>query len=179
VSTIQPTYKPIPMDSGATRARRVGTLYPDAPAVYVYDDVVAEVVRHSEADLKRESGGFLLGGLHQDRQVYVEVRAFLPATGTVSSATSLTFRHDTWAEMTRRAEADRPGELVVGWQHTHPGLGVFLSAYDVFIHRNFFSQPWQIAMVVDPCGRQLGFFQWRRGSVVDCGFVYVQRGRQS
>ena len=176
---IQPTYKPIPVDNVATGAKRMGTLYSDAPAIYVYDDVLSGVVRHSETDLKRELGGFLLGGLHHDQQVYVEVRAFLPATGTVSSATSLTFGHDTWAEMTRRAEADCPGELVVGWQHTHPGLGVFLSAHDVFIHRHFFSQPWQIALVVDPRSRQFSFFQWHRGSVVDCGFVYVRRDRET
>ena len=85
------------------------------------------------------------------------------------------FTHATWAAMTRRAEEDYPGELVVGWQHTHPGLGVFLSAYDLFIHRHFFSQPWQIALVVDPRARQCGFFQWLGGKVVDCGFVYVRR----
>ncbi len=174
---IQPTDKPIPAGGAAAGARQIGTRHSDAPAIYVYDDVLADVVRHSESDLKRERGGFLLGGLHRDRQVYVEVRAFLPATGTVPRATSLRFKHDTWAAMTRRAEADYPDELVLGWQHTHPGLGVFLSAYDLFIHRHFFSQPWQIALVVDPCRRQFSFFQWRRGSVVDSGFVYVPRHR--
>jgi len=81
--------------------------------------------------------------------------------------------------MTRRAEADHPDEVVLGWQHTHPGMGVFLSAHDLFIHRHFFSQPWQIAMVVDPRSRQLAFFQWRGGDVVDCGFVYVQQNPQT
>ncbi len=172
---IQPTQKPIPSDNVAARARRIGTLHSDAPAIYVYDDVLADVIRHSETDLKRETGGFLLGGLHYDKEVYIEVRAFLPATATASRATSLTFTHRTWAAMTRRTEADYPGELVLGWQHTHPGLSVFLSAYDVFIHRHFFSQPWQIALVVDPCSRRFGFFQWHGGEVVDCGFVYVRR----
>jgi proteasome lid subunit RPN8/RPN11 len=172
---IQPTQKPIPSGNVAARAKRIGTLYSDAPAIYVYDDVLADVIRHSETDLKRELGGFLLGGLHHDGEVYVEVRAFLPATNTASRATSLTFTHRTWATMTRRTEADYPGELVLGWQHTHPGLSVFLSAYDMFIHRHFFSQPWQIALVVDPCSRQFSFFQWHGGEVVDCGFVYVRR----
>jgi proteasome lid subunit RPN8/RPN11 len=172
---IQPTHKPIAAGSGA---RQIGTLWPGSPPVFVYDGVLASVIGHSESDLRRELGGFLLGGLHQDRQVYVEVRAFLPAAATGSRASSLTFTHDTWAEMTRRAEADYPGELVLGWQHTHPGLGVFLSAYDLFIHRHFFSQPWQIAMVVDPRARQFSFFQWHDGSVVDCGFVWIPGNRE-
>jgi proteasome lid subunit RPN8/RPN11 len=172
---IQPTYKPNPADSVATGARRIGTLHSDAPAIYVYEDVLANVLRYSETDLTRETGGFLLGGLHHDRQVYVELRAFLPAAGTASRATSLRFTHDTWAAMTRQVEVDHPDELVVGWHHTHPGLGVFLSAYDMFIHRHFFSQPWQIALVVDPRGRQFSFFQWHGGKVVDCGFVHLRR----
>ena len=174
---IQPTHKPIPAPGDAAGPTQIGTLSSRAPAIYVYHDVLAQAIAYSETDLKRERGGFLLGGLHHDQQVYVEVRAFLPATGTQSRATSLRFTHDTWAAMTRRAEADYPDELVLGWQHTHPGLGVFLSAYDLFIHRHFFSQPWQIALVVDPCGQQFGFFQWHDGRVVDCGFVYMQRDR--
>ena len=174
---IQPTHKPIPAGQAGGGAQRMGTLHEQAVAIYVHDDVLAQVIRHAATDLKRETGGFLLGGLHHDRGVYVEVRAFLPATDAASRATSLTFTHDTWAAMTRRAEADHPDELVLGWQHTHPGLGVFLSAHDLFIHRNFFSQPWQIAMVVDPRSRQFSFFQWHGADVVDCGFVYVRRNR--
>lgn len=174
---IQPTHKPIPAPGNAAGLTQIGTLHPHAPAIYVHQNVLAHAVGYSETDLKRERGGFLLGGLHHDRQVYIEVRAFLPATATESRAMSLRFTHDTWAAMTRRAEADHPDELVLGWQHTHPGLGVFLSAYDLFIHRHFFSQPWQIALVVDPRARKFGFFQWHDGRVVDCGFVYVQLAR--
>jgi proteasome lid subunit RPN8/RPN11 len=174
---IQPTHKPVPAGNAAA-VTRMGTVHSDAPAIYLYQDVLAAVIRHSETDLRRELGGFLLGGLHHDRRVYVEVRAFLPAVATSSGTTSLRFTHDTWAAMTRRAEADHPGDLVLGWQHTHPGLGVFLSAHDVFIHRHFFSQPWQIAMVVDPRSRQLALFQWRGSDLADCGFMHVQRDPQ-
>ena len=176
---IQPTDKPIPASNVAADARWMGTLHADAPAIYVYDQVLADVIGHSETDLNRELGGFLLGGLHRDREVYVEVREFLPAIDTRSRAASLTFTHDTWAAMTRQVEVDYPDELVLGWQHTHPGLGVFFSAHDLFIHRHFFSQPWQIALVVDPRIRRLGFFQWQGEQVVDCGFVYVRRDRKS
>jgi proteasome lid subunit RPN8/RPN11 len=176
---VQPTYKPVPAGGIAAHGGQLGEASSSGSAIYVFDDVLAHVVRYSETDLQRELGGFLLGGLHQDRQVYVEVRAFLPALGAASRAASVTFTGDTWAEMARRAEADYPGELVLGWHHTHPRLGVFLSAYDLFIHRHFFSQPWQIALVVDPCQRQIGFFQWRGEQVVDCGFVVARRERRA
>ena len=75
--------------------------------------------------------------------------------------------------MTRTVEDKYPDHHVLGWHHTHPDFGVFLSAYDLFIHRHFFPQPWQVALVVDPLRQELGFFQWRENEVVDCGFVCV------
>ena len=172
---IRPVDKPIPAGDGAETSSRLGKAHLDAPTIYVFDDVLREMVTYSEQDLHRETGGFLMGGLHRDQRIFVEVRGFLPATKTMSRAASLTFTHDTWEDINRRASTEYPNDVMLGWHHTHPGLGVFLSAHDLFIHRHFFSQPWQIAMVVDPCSHQFGFFQWWRGKVVDCGFVWVRR----
>ena len=41
------------------------------------------------------------------------------------------------------------GEEIVGWAHTHPGFGVFLSTFDKEQHERFFPEPWQIAYVMD------------------------------
>jgi hypothetical protein len=41
---------------------------------------------------------------------------------------------------------------IVGWYHSHPGFGVEFSEMDLFIHRNFFPGPGQIAYVTDPLG---------------------------
>jgi hypothetical protein len=32
---------------------------------------------------------------------------------------------------------------------------------------------WHVALVVDPKQKELCFFQWRAGEIVDCGFVCV------
>jgi proteasome lid subunit RPN8/RPN11 len=154
-----------------------GELHDDAPLILVEDSLLTELlIEYSAADLTRERGAFLLGKhfTAEGRDV-VEIRHFLPADQTRSAAASLTFTHDTWATLRREAEARYPDEQLVGWHHTHPGLGVFLSAYDRFLHRHFFSQPWQVALVVDPRRYELGFFEWRRGEIVNCGFVCLVR----
>jgi proteasome lid subunit RPN8/RPN11 len=51
---------------------------------------------------------------------------------------------------------------MVGWYHTHPGFGIFLSGMDLFIHQNFFTQLWHVAFVLDPRARTSGFFTWNR-----------------
>lgn len=167
---VEPTPKPVPAPLG----KSLGNIHRDTIPIFVFEDVLEEILEFSEGDLSREVGGFLLGGLHTDRVLYVEVRHFLPALAAESRAASLTFTHETWASMTRQVEREYPDEMVVGWQHTHPGFGIFLSGYDLFIHRNFFNHPWQIAMVVDPKRHELGFFQWRNDKVEDCGFIAVE-----
>jgi proteasome lid subunit RPN8/RPN11 len=155
-------------------ARQVGTLYKDAAVVVIREAVLEAILEFSEQDLKRERGGFLLGQVYEQDPLYVVVRHFHPAVEAQGSLASLTFTHDTWAALTREIEANFPDESLLGWQHTHPGLGVFLSGYDLFIQKNFFAQRWQIALVVDPRRQEFGFFHWRGGEVKDCGFVCVE-----
>jgi len=171
---MQPVPKPIPVDDPARRCCILGEIHADALQVYVHEAVLEQILDYSERDLARELGGFLIGGYHHDRQPYVEVREFVAAVDVRSRSASLTFTHDTWATMNRDVARRFPAEQIVGWQHTHPNLRVFLSGYDLFIHRHFFREPWQIALVVDPVEQEFGFFQWRGHDVVDCGFICVR-----
>jgi proteasome lid subunit RPN8/RPN11 len=159
--------------AGLRDARQVGTLYRGAAVVVIREAVLEAILEFSEQDLTRERGGFLLGQVYEQEPLYVVVRHFHPALEAQGSLASLTFTRDTWATLTREIETNFPRESLLGWQHTHPGLGVFLSGYDLFIQKNFFAQPWQIALVVDPRRQEFGFFHWRQGAVRDCGFVCV------
>ena len=153
------------------RGSAIGTIHDQAYTILITDVVLEEILEYSERDLYREVGGFLIGRGDTTPKRHVEIRHFLPAFQAQSRIASLMFTHDTWAAMTRDMEQKFPDEAVLGWHHTHPGFGVFLSAYDRFIHRNFFREPWQVALVVDPRRQELGFFQWSENQVVDCGFV--------
>jgi proteasome lid subunit RPN8/RPN11 len=156
------------------RGRRMGDLHSGALPILIYDSVLDSILDYSEKDLTRELGGFLIGLSNEHPEPHVEIRRFLPALGARREFTSVTFTHETWAALNREVDTSFPGEQVVGWQHTHPGFGIFLSSYDLFIHRHFFSAPWQVALVVDPRRQEFGFFQWREGQIVDCGFICVE-----
>jgi len=170
---LKPIPKPIP---DVSHSKAVGTIDESTMQIFVHQSALERILAFSAKDTRRESGGFLIGGLHEDKQVYVEVHNFLPAVDTRPRAASLTFTHETWAAMNRQVEERFPDQIVIGWHHTHLDIGVFLSGYDLFIHRNFFSAPWQIAMVVDPLKNEFEFYQWRNDQVIDCGFFYVAGG---
>lgn len=154
-------------------ARPLGTIHRAAPAVLVHEDVLDRILKYSEAGMAREIGGFLLGDRAEAPRPYVRIRHFLPAAGTRGDAASLTFTHQTWSVLNRQLEKHHPDQKVVGWHHTHPDLGVFLSGYDMFLHRHFFPEPWQVALVVDPCRQEFGFFQWVGPEVESCGFYFL------
>ncbi len=175
VSMKQPTSQRALSGGASSRGRTLGTIHDDAVAIFFHEPVLEEVLDYSEQDLGRELGGFLLGQIHEYGRQCVEISHFLPAVDARSRAASLTFTHDTWAKMNREIEEKHPDQVVVGWHHTHPGFGIFLSGYDVFIHKNYFSAPWHIALVVDPKRHEFGFFQWRGDEIVDCGFVCITK----
>jgi hypothetical protein len=162
----------------ARSGKTIGTIYDDAPMIVIHGDVLDELVcDYSARDLRRERGAFLLGMQYDSPRPLIEIRHYLPAAETKNLAASITFTHDTWSALTREAATQFPDDIVLGWHHTHPGFGIFLSPYDMFIHRHFFSEPWQVALVVDPRRCEFGFFQWRGGEIVDCGFVCINEDR--
>lgn len=171
-SDLTPTNKPL-LDDGSYQYKPVGTIYDDTIPILIHEDVLEQIVEFSEQDLRRERGGFLIGDQHEAGRTYVEVKHFLPAEETQNRAATLKFTFETWSAARRDIEEQFPDDRIVGWHHTHPGFGIFLSPYDRFIHKHYFTQPWQVALVVDPRRGEFGFFQWRHNEVVDCGFVCV------
>jgi len=135
--------------------------------VMVAESVLAEVRRHGQEDTSREQGGILIGTVasSQDR-VYVNVEAVIAAPQTRAKRTSVTFTHDSWAHINQVKDGDYPDQDIVGWYHTHPGFGIFLSDYDTFIQRNFFPAVWQVALVLDPLSDEVGFFVWKGNEII-------------
>ncbi len=78
---------------------------------------------------------------------------------TDATASTLTFTHETWDYVHGEHDKMYRTLRMIGWQHTHPNYGVFLSNYDMFIQENFFNLPYQLAYVVDPVQNIRGFFQ--------------------
>jgi proteasome lid subunit RPN8/RPN11 len=82
----------------------------------------------------------------------------IPARYTRQSPVHLTFTGDSLVFFHTTIEEHYPGRRIVGWYHTHPRMGVFLSQYDTWLHGSFFPEPWQVALVVEPHSSTAGFF---------------------
>ena len=138
------------------------------------------IERHALSDTSVELGGILLGKECLDQQTgqpFVWVAHSLEAKHYANTQASFTYTHDSWEEITRHRDQKFPDFDIVGWYHTHPSFGIFLSHHDLFIHEHFFAQPLQVAYVVDPINQTRGFFQWREGGMAQVGGYYLASDR--
>ncbi len=125
------------------------------------------IMTHAESSPNVELCGVLVGDLFRDDDgPFLVVTDIIQGRSTKEGDHSVTFTHSTWEKIHREMDEKHAGSRIVGWYHTHPGFGVFLSEVDLFAHRNFFNAAWQIALVVDPKAGQTGLFFWRNGQVV-------------
>lgn len=121
----------------------------------------AVIYQHVFENADREVGGVLIGRMAADGGLPLLTGA-IPAISADEQRATLTFTQEAWAHVHRVLESEfPPDEQIVGWYHSHPGFGIFLSGHDLFIHENFFNAPSQIAFVVDPCAQTEGVFAWR------------------
>ncbi len=176
-----PSERPPPGDRPRTAIVQPGRANPPGLPVYISRPASAEMLRQAERGGGIEVGGFLLGGWHTWRgHPYVDVTTPVPALKAQGGEAHLKFTNEVQREFHAVAARRYPGLAVVGWYHTHPGYGVFLSEHDLFIQRGFFREPHHVAVVIDPRQHspldRVGVFVWERGDVSE-GYhpiVYVE-----
>jgi proteasome lid subunit RPN8/RPN11 len=130
--------------------------------IFVNKSVINEIDAFLSADLLNECGGVLLGNVYKNNsdELFIVSDSFIIAKKTISGISKLTFTHDTWQEINNEFDKYHNNKIILGWFHSHPGHGVFLSGYDIFIQENFFNEEYMIAYVYDPVNKENAFFNW-------------------
>lgn len=119
------------------------------------DDLLNKIEEHCFSSTKTEVGGFLVGTVAEGKSTVTHV---LKAKHTANTQSQLTFTNKTWeTAFTEMSEISGEAQLI-GWFHSHPNFGVFLSDYDKFIQNEFFNKDGMITIVVDPINGKRGWF---------------------
>jgi proteasome lid subunit RPN8/RPN11 len=125
-------------------------------------DVLRRVRKHTRSSMNNEVCGVLIGAERGDTVV---IEAAIAGENAGEGSAHVTFTQETWEHIYKIKDVEYPDARIVGWYHSHPGFGVFLSDHDTFIHENFFSSPKQIAWVHDPHSDEEGCFGWLDGKI--------------
>ena len=109
---------------------------------------------------RNELGGLLLGKVYKINRLvgirYVTVvHNSVPSIEFVATPISISIGTDVWdfAHKYKKQDYD-----VVGWYHSHPGIGAFFSSTDRNTQSHFFKEPFQLGYVEDPYRREYMWF---------------------
>jgi proteasome lid subunit RPN8/RPN11 len=134
--------------------------------IFLTEAAFDRAVARGDNDTTREIGGVLVGELlRDDAGPYLRIDATIDALHAEEKGAELTFTHATWEHIHKEMDTRHKDKRVVGWYHTHPGFGIFLSDRDQFIQRSFFNLPFQVAFVYDPKSHEHGMFTWHDNEV--------------
>ena len=132
--------------------------------VVIKRSVLEAIRRHGLSRTDVEVCGVLVGDSYRDeRGPFVYVEEMIRGEHSDNKAAQVTFTSETWNHIQTELDQRHGEKRILGWYHTHPGFGIFLSAMDMFIHENFFNQSDQLALVYDPISYEDGLFVWREG----------------
>jgi proteasome lid subunit RPN8/RPN11 len=132
------------------------------PVVEMSTGVMRSIRQHARSSIKTEVCGVLIG---DDDNGRVKVHAAIKGMNAGQGGAHVTFTQETWEHIYQTKDREYPDDRIVGWYHSHPAFGIFLSEHDLFIHQNFFSSPLQVAWVYDPVSDEEGCFGWVDGEI--------------
>lgn len=147
------------MDDGVCEEIVLFPQFNEQYTIYINMLVWRQLWQYAGDNKDREIGGVLLGNVIEEPGSGLDIQAYLPGRYMEETLASLTFNHRTWNDIHQRHAREHSDKKIIGWFHTHPGHGIFLSRYDLYIHQSFFPRPGQIAVVFDPVHNSAGFFQ--------------------
>lgn len=140
------------------------------PVVVMEAEVARKIRQHARTSMKAEVCGVLIGNTDHERMT---VEACIAGINAAQGGAHVTFTQDTWEHIYKIKDKEYPDDKIVGWYHSHPGFGVFLSEHDLFIQQNFFSNPQQVAWVYDPHTDEEGCFGWIGGNIEKLSAIRV------
>merc|ERR1712222_118550 len=117
--------------------------------VYISSLALLKMLKHGRAGVPMEVMGLMLGEFVDDYTVRVTDVFAMPQSGTGVSVEAVDPVFQT-KMLDMLKQTGRP-EMVVGWYHSHPGFGCWLSGVDINTQQSFEAlSDRAVAVVVDP-----------------------------
>jgi proteasome lid subunit RPN8/RPN11 len=129
--------------------------------VFITNRVIDRISRDVNRPFERI--GLLMGTL-QNSSLWVN--DMIPG-GAETSEVSCAFPPGLLAQVASDIVEGRIEGRIVGWYHSHPGLGLFLSQTDVQTHMQFCQfSPYAVSLVAEPKAQEFGIWIFENGAGV-------------
>jgi 26S proteasome regulatory subunit N11 len=144
--------------------------------IYISPLSLLKMLRHGKAGIPLEVMGLMLGDYIDEYTVKCIDVFSMPQSGTETTIESIDEGFQ--VKMTEMLKQTGRNEIVVGWYHSHPGFGCWLSSTDINTQKTFEQQvPRTVAVVVDPIQSVRGkvvidAFRTYGGAGLDMGIAF-------
>ena len=144
--------------------------------IYISPLSLLKMLRHGKAGIPLEVMGLMLGDYVDDYTVKCIDVFSMPQSGTETTIESIDEGFQ--VKMVEMLKQTGRNEIVVGWYHSHPGFGCWLSSTDINTQKTFEQQvPRTVAVVVDPIQSVRGkvvidAFRTYGGAGLDMGIAF-------
>lgn len=135
----------------------------------IYPLAFGKILKHSLTNLEREVIGLLIGKMQgQVLEIWDAV------TGEQYGKQGFVeLNEEIQAGIVERLQKEKRGLSIVGWYHSHPGLGVFLSGTDISTQKLYQKlYPKAVALVIDP------LLYSKTGEISDIKFKVFRVGKK-
>ncbi|HII38589.1 TPA: hypothetical protein HA318_01125 [Candidatus Micrarchaeota archaeon] len=125
--------------------------------VYLHYNALQKAEKHflKQAESRLEAMGLLSGQiLSWKGQAYTVVNDYLTSENNATSV-SVRFTRQAFSELAKQYHSS-PRQIIIGWMHSHPGYGCFLSSTDLATQAKYFTEPFHVALVADPLKKEKG-----------------------
>src|SRR5216117_4372805 len=137
-----------PAAPGATSPGGKSTSRSPYPIFFQQEAVIA-LQEHLKSSPTQAIFGFLIGDLYRDPEngaLYTIIDKTLKLSQPIYGDKTEVVVSRLWDRM--QEQLKKAAGTLLGWYHSHPGQGGFLTAHDVETHEKFFTDPWQVAILV-------------------------------
>jgi len=128
-------------------------------SLYVAESAIASMTEHADEGYleNKEVMGLLVGRIMKDAEGTYVMAVDVATSDLDADEASVRFREEGFEGLFD--SMDRCGEgVVVGWYHSHLGIGCYLSEVDIRTHTGIFGDEVGFAIVIDPSDSTLAAF---------------------
>jgi proteasome lid subunit RPN8/RPN11 len=148
--------------------------------IVILESILWRIFKHASEDMLYERYGILVGGVFSDPRSgegWIEIVEMLPAEQVDASSVQVEISVTEIQKLDVRVDqmqTQTQGMLrKIGWYHTHPRHGIFMSSTDRDNQYLAYNADWQVALVIDPIQKLYGAFLGSECNAIDKGLIII------
>ncbi|MCL1983852.1 MAG: hypothetical protein FWG58_00450 [Methanomassiliicoccaceae archaeon] len=143
--------------------------------IFFSESAVCDIIAHADkgASENAEVMGLLAGRVHRDEKGTYAVVERTVTSGLLSDAVSVRFDHSDMGTLFDALDDLDFEYVIVGWYHSHLGIGCFMSDTDAATHGSAFSDDTGFALVIDPIREELKVFKSSKDGPKEASMVIM------